>query len=107
MFDSQKDKIKTFAMSDSEVVVEKAKGFTNREQDSIHDLFEMNANFFSANNSHHSEYIKKLFDLYNKNFSKALGVEFNEKDLGCEDCKNHLIKFWSFIVYDIWQKEIR
>tara|TARA_Y100001963_G_scaffold130220_2_gene186284 strand:- start:382 stop:651 length:270 start_codon:yes stop_codon:yes gene_type:complete len=88
------------------MVVRKALGFSERQKTLVQNLFERNATFFSENNFHHSKHIAKLFDSYNKHFAKLVGATFTKFEYDCEDCKNHIIKFWSFIIYDIWQKEI-
>tara|TARA_Y100001938_G_C8025804_1_gene397959 strand:- start:610 stop:885 length:276 start_codon:yes stop_codon:yes gene_type:complete len=90
-------------MSDKEMV-DVAKAMTKIEQEQIFDTFNKNAEYFSANNKHHSKYISKLFEYFNNNF--VLLQKFEEEDKNCEECVAMIIKFWSTVIYDIWQKEI-
>lgn len=76
-----------------------------KDRNQIQKVFEENAHYFAKNNKHHSKKMKKLFSYYNKYFS-GLTVSFEEQDVECEECQNTIIKLWSTIIYDLWERKI-
>jgi len=90
-------------MSDTEME-DVARSIKATEQNEILRVFLSNADYFSANNKHHTKYISKLFRYFNKYF--VMLQKFEKEDENCEECVNTIIKFWSTILFDIWQKEI-
>jgi hypothetical protein len=90
-------------MSEEEVVVQEASKISNKDRDKIHLYFENNAAYFSQHGKHHTKYITKLFHAYNENFSME---SFKDSEIECEECRDTIIKFWSFILFDIWEREI-
>lgn len=91
-------------MSEEEVVIKEAGLISNNMKDKIHGYFDDNASYFSQHGKHHTKYIIKLFKAYNENFPSM--ESFNDEDYDCEECRNTIIKFWSFILFDIWEREI-
>jgi len=75
------------------------------ERSKIQEVFETNADYFSKNNKHHTKYILKLFNFYNKYFS-GITLEFNKSDVECGVCQTTIIKLWSTIIYDVWERKI-
>jgi len=87
------------------MVEELANNVTENERSKIQIVFEDNANYFSRNNKHHSQYIKNLFDYFNTHFPNVT-EPFNEKDIECVDCQTTIIKLWTTIIYEIWERKI-
>mgnify|MGYP003647928792 CR=1 FL=1 len=90
-------------MSEEEVVMNLIMETSEKVKKDIHSIFEKNADFFAENEHHHSKYISKLFTHYNKFFTFD---KFDEADVDCLDCQTTIVKFWSTIIYDVWQREI-
>ena len=91
-------------MSEEEVVIKEANAVGYVMQDKIHYYFNSNANYFSQHGKHHTKYMNKLFNEYNNNFPSMESFANEERE--CEDCRNTIIKFWSFILFDVWEKKI-
>ena len=87
------------------MVEELAHKITETERTKIQTVFENNANYFSKNNKHHSKYIQKLFNYFNKNFA-GVTEPFSDDDINCEECQTTIIKLWSTIIYEIWERKI-
>tara|TARA_R100001530_G_scaffold28913_1_gene22840 strand:+ start:995 stop:1261 length:267 start_codon:yes stop_codon:yes gene_type:complete len=85
-----------------EKLAEKVK---EKERSEIQKVFEENANYFSKHNKHHSQYIKKLFNYFNTHFA-GVTETFTKDDLDCGECQTTVIKLWSTIIYDLWEKKI-
>ncbi len=87
-------------------MVEKlANDITEKDRTKIQTVFEDNANYFAKHNKHHTKQIDKLFKYYNKYFG-GVTVMFGEDDINCEECQTTIIKLWSTIIYDVWEREI-
>ena len=76
-----------------------------KERSKIQILFEKNADYFSKHNKHHSTFLEKLYDSYNKYFGEIV-LEFSKNDLECELCQSTVIKLWSTIIYEVWERKI-
>jgi len=87
------------------MVEELANKVTEKERSKIQAVFENNANYFSKNNKHHSQYINQLFNFFNKNFV-GITEPFTESDVDCVECQTTIIKLWTTIIYEIWQRKI-
>jgi hypothetical protein len=90
-------------MSEEEVVNE-AELVAEITREKIHYAFDKNARYFSKYNKHSNKEIKKLFSHYNNLFQSM--EKFGEDEYDCEECRNTIVKFWSFILFDIWEREI-
>lgn len=99
----KENKIKSNIVSEEEMVKKEALSIPITERDKINEVFVKNAEYFSANNIHHTGYMFELMTFYNNNFS---GISFDPADVECEDCQSTMIKFWSFILYDLWERKI-
>ena len=91
-------------MSEEEMVIKEASVVSYVMRDRIHVYFENNASYFSQHGKHHTKYINKLFKEYNENFSSM--ESFPKDEWECEECRNTIIKFWSFILFEIWERKI-
>ena len=49
---------------------------------------------------------KEKIDLLNYNNLFHSMENFSENEYSCEECQDTVIKFWSFILFDIWEREI-
>tara|TARA_R110000744_G_scaffold89619_2_gene174190 strand:+ start:2727 stop:2993 length:267 start_codon:yes stop_codon:yes gene_type:complete len=76
-----------------------------KERKSIQQVFEDNANYFSKHEKHHTKKIQKMFKFYNKYFGEAT-VMWRDEDVNCNECQTTIIKLWSTIIYDLWEREI-
>ena len=85
------------------MVKKEALSISETQRDKIHKVFQKNAEYFSAHNIHHTGYMYELMQFYNNNFQ---GESFDAADVECEECQSTMIKFWSFILYDLWQRKI-
>ena len=90
-------------MSDEEVVKQEAENITEVLRARIHYSFDKNATYFSKYDKHNNKEIKKLFVHYNQLFSLE---KFSEDEYSCVDCRDVIVKFWSYILFDIWEREI-
>lgn len=86
------------------MVIEEAEKIPENTINKIHSSFDRNARYFSKYNKHSKKEIKKLFSHYNNLFQSM--EKFGEEDYDCEECKNTIVKFWSFVLFDIWEREI-
>ena len=62
-----------------------------KQKQDIQNIFEKNAEYFSANEKHHPDYMFELMKFYNDYFNEE--EPFVEEDVGCEDCQSTMIKF--------------
>lgn len=86
-------------------VEELASKISAKRKQKIQDTFEKNAEYFSANEKHHPDYMFQLMEDYNEYFEQE-NEPFIPEDVGCEECQATMIKFWSFIIYDLWERKI-
>lgn len=87
-------------------MVEKiANDITEKDRTKIQTVFESNADYFAKHNKHHSKKIQKLFKCYNKYFGEVT-VMWQDEDINCTECQTTIIKLWSTIIYDLWEREI-
>lgn len=105
MFFKEKNSNKNDTVSVKKMVEELAYNIKEKDRRLIQSIFEDNANYFSKHNKHHSKFIKQLFKYFNKYFNEVV-EPFTENDLDCEECQTTIIKVWSTIIYEIWEKEI-
>jgi len=103
MFNTKENKIKSNIMSEKEMV-ECAMSISTKDRNKIYEVFMSNSNYFAEHDQNHSKLIWELFDNYNKFFVSL--EKFSQDDINCQDCQNTIIKFWSFILFEVWQKEI-
>ena len=87
-----------------ELVVKDANKVPDVIRAKVHYAFDKNARYFSKYNKHSKKEIKRLFSHYNNLFHSM--ENFSENEYDCEDCQDTVIKFWSFILFDIWEREI-
>lgn len=87
------------------MVEQLAHNIQEKDRTKIQSVFEDNANYFSKHNKHHSQYIKRLFNYYNNYFGEET-IMWHETDSDCIDCQATIIKLWSTVIYEIWEREI-
>tara|TARA_R100001015_G_C4635404_1_gene205323 strand:+ start:32293 stop:32568 length:276 start_codon:yes stop_codon:yes gene_type:complete len=90
-------------VSNEEMVIKEALNVSEADQIKINEVFCKNAEYFSANDVNHTGYIFELMEFYNNSFS---GEGFDPADVECDDCQKSIIQFWSFILYDLWERKI-
>jgi hypothetical protein len=89
---------------DVELIVKEAEAVPNNLRSKIHYSFDKNARHFSKYNKHSNKEIHILFSHYNNLFQSMENFSIDEEY--CEDCRDTVVKFWSFILFDIWEREI-
>jgi hypothetical protein len=77
-------------MSQEEVVVKEANAVNDLIRGKVH---------YCCNKE-----IKKLFSHYNNLFQSM--ESFSEEEYNCVDCRDTVVKFWSFVLFDLWEREI-
>jgi|TARA_B100001094_G_scaffold332747_1_gene406234 hypothetical protein len=87
-----------------ETIVKEANSVPDIIRAKIHFAFNKNAQYFSKYNKHSNKEIHKLFVHYNNLFASMESFSIEEEY--CEDCRDTVVKFWSFILFDIWEREI-
>jgi hypothetical protein len=90
-------------MSEEEMV-RVANAIPKKERQKIYEVFMSNSNYFAEHDQNHSKLMWELFDNYNNYFVSL--EKFSQDDINCEDCQNTIIKFWSYILFEIWQRKI-
>ena len=91
-------------MPKEQMVVSEASLVKDTERAKIHYSFEQNAKYFSKYNKHSNKHITKLFIHYNNIFPSM--ESFATDEYNCEDCRDTVVRFWSFILFDVWEREI-
>tara|TARA_R110001606_G_scaffold393127_1_gene562753 strand:+ start:2445 stop:2723 length:279 start_codon:yes stop_codon:yes gene_type:complete len=91
-------------MSEEEMVMKEARLVIETDRARIHYSFNENAKYFSKYNKHSNKHITKLFSHYNNLFQSM--ESFGLDEYKCVDCRDTIVKFWSFILFDVWEREI-
>lgn len=91
-------------MSKEEMVIKEASNVSEKNRSKIHYSFDNNARYFSKYNKHSNREIKKLFSHYNNLFQSM--EKFDVSEYNCVDCRDTIVKFWSYILFDVWEREI-
>tara|TARA_R110002167_G_scaffold149244_2_gene342521 strand:+ start:24851 stop:25129 length:279 start_codon:yes stop_codon:yes gene_type:complete len=91
-------------MSQEEMVIKEANAVNDLIRGKVHYCFNNNAKYFSKYNKHSNKEIKKLFSHYNNLFQSM--ESFSEEEYNCVDCRDTVVKFWSFVLFDLWEREI-
>lgn len=89
---------------DVELIYKEANAVPDILRGKIHYAFNNNARYFSKYHKHSKKEMKKLFSHYNNLFSSM--ENFEEDEYRCEGCMDTVVKFWSFVLFDIWEREI-